>query len=123
MTFLMSILGWLSRGPLDRILSTVDKRVEAETDKTRIKAKVVETYIQNRAGWMKSGGIWTLIMFAAPAALWRGSVYIYSLLWCNVCMFPQDWAIGDIPPQFKNLDGWIVLASIGALGLVSISRR
>ena len=120
--WLKLVFGWLSKGPLDRILSTIDRKVDSETERRRIKAQTVQTYIETRPGWLKAGGLLTLLLFAIPAALWRGSVYIYSMLFCNVCMFPQTWAIGDIPPGFKEVDFWIVLASIGALGIFAMRK-
>lgn len=117
MLFLKTILKWLTGGFLDRALGTVDKYVENQTDKEKIKADVVKSYYATRASWLQAGGFWLLLLFAVPVALWFGSVVIYSMLWCADCAFPQEWTIASLPHPLNEWAGYVIIACIGGAGV------
>lgn len=114
---LKTILKWLTGGFLDRALGTVDKYVESQTDREKIKADVVQSYYATRASWLQAGGFWLLLLFAVPVALWFGSVVIYSMLWCAGCAFPQDWTIASLPHPLNEWAGWVIISCIGGAGV------
>lgn len=117
MLFLKTILKWLTGGFLDRALGTVDKYVESQTDKEKIKADVVKSYYANRASWLQAGGFWLLLLFAIPVALWFGAVVLYSMLWCQGCVYPQEWTIAALPQPLSEYAGWIIISCIGGAGV------
>ena len=59
-------LSWITSGPLDRVLSTVDKKIQADTDKEALKADIIMSHYANRGDWMRAGGFWLMLLF-----LWR----------------------------------------------------
>jgi hypothetical protein len=117
--------GWLKSlggGFLDRALSSIDKYVEGQTDRERIKAGVVQSYYENRASWMKAGGFILLMLFAIPTAVHYGAVTLYSLIWCADCAYPQDWTIAALPGKMAEWEEWIILACIGGAGAFAWKR-
>lgn len=102
---------WLTGGTLSRILSTVDHKIDNETDRERIKTKAVETYIDAQTKVLTGRGWWFPLFFIAPLGLWFGSVCIYSILWCASCAYPQPWSVAALP---KPLDEWagIIIGSL-----------
>ena len=106
-----TLLKWLTAGPLDRILSSVDHKVDNATDRERIKTKAVETYIDAQTKVLTGRGWWFPLFFIAPLGLWFGSVCIYSILFCAACAWPQPWSVAALP---RPLDEWagIIIGSL-----------
>lgn len=114
-----ALIKWLTGGALDRAMGTVDRYVDAKTDREAIKADIVREHMRTRADWLRAGGFWTLLLFAVPTALHYAAVVAYSLLWCFSCAHPQDWTIAALPGPMADWQGWIILASIGGLSLLA----
>ncbi len=112
-----SFLAGLFRGPLSRVMDTVDKRIQADTDKEKIKGDLLREYYRTRADWMRSGGIWLTLLFALPLAFWFASVVVYSVLWCQGCAYPQQWTIAALPAPLDEWAGAIILSIFGVVGL------
>jgi len=119
---LAALIRWLTGGVLDRVLDTIDKRVDAETDRDRIKAEVIKTYLETRPGFMRAGGFWLMLLFAAPLGFWFAAVTIYSVFWCAGCAFPQDWTIAALPPPLDDWSGLIIASIFGVVGY-TMGRR
>lgn len=122
----MADLNWLinllTGGLLDRVLSTVDKKIAAETDREALKADLIREHFRQRADWMRAGGFWLMMLFAVPLAFWHASVAIYSVFWCARCAFPQPWVIAALPPPLDEW-GWMIVVSIfGVIGLERFKR-
>lgn len=98
-------------GPLDRILDTVDHRLDNETAREEIRTKAVSAYVEQLARVQTSRWGWAPLLFYIPVGFWFASVCVYSVLWCRTCAFPQSWSIAALPP---SLDPWIG-AIIGSL--------
>ena len=107
----MTLIKWLTSGPLDRILSTVDHKIDNETERERVKAKAVESYIAAQTSILTGRGWWFPLFFIAPLGLWFGSVCIYSILFCASCAYPQAWSVAALP---RPLDEWagIIIGSL-----------
>lgn len=120
------LFSWLTGGGatalLDRALDTVDKRIEAETDRDKIKGDIIREHMRTRSDWMRSGGFWTLLLFAVPTAAHYLAVIVYSMLWCAGCAYPKSWTIAALPGAMAEWEGWIVLASIGGLALIGARK-
>lgn len=119
LSLLKAFGGFLGGGVLDRVLDTVDAKVRADGDRDKLKADIIREHMRTRSSWLQAGGFWTLLLFAIPSALHYGAVVIYSILWCAGCAWPQDWSVAALPGVMAEWQGWVVLASIGGLGLVS----
>lgn len=110
-------LKWLTGGALDRALSTVDKYVEAQTDRERIKAEVISDHIKTRPDWLRAGGLWLVMLFAVPLAFYYAAIIFYSVFFCAGCAYPQEWTIAALP---RPLDEWswaIIMAALGVSGI------
>ena len=116
------LLNLLSGGLLDRVLDTVDKRIAAKTDQDALKADIIKEHYRTRADFMRAGGLWLMLLFAIPLALWWGAVILYSIFWCAGCAFPQAWTIAALPPPLNEWAGAIVLAIFGVVGLDRLKR-
>jgi hypothetical protein len=119
---LAAILRFLSGGVLDRVLDTVDRRIEVEENRDKIKADILRTHLATRADFMRAGGFWLMLIFAVPLALWWGAVIVYSILWCAGCAYPQDWTIAALPAPLDEWAGAIVVAIFGVVGLDRFKR-
>lgn len=117
-----AILGWLTGGVLDRVLRTVDKRIESQTDRERIKADLIVESYRQRADFMRAGGFWLMLIFAAPLAFWWAAVLVYSVFWCAACAYPQPWSIAALPPPLDEWAGLMVVAIFGVLGVTQLRR-
>lgn len=103
-----TLLKWLTSGPLDRILSSVDHKVDNATERERIKTKAVETYIDAQARVLTGRGWWFPLFFIAPLGIWFASVCIYSILFCAKCAYPQDWSVAALPAPLDEWAGVII---------------
>ncbi len=111
MSFFSTILGWLLKGPLDRIFTTIDNSVNNETTRDQVKADVAKSYLTAQVAILTGRGWWFPLFFLMPAGIWFASVCIYSILFCRDCIYPQTWTIAALPPP---LDQWMV-AMVGSL--------
>lgn len=118
-----TILKWLASGPLSRILDTVDKKMDNETERERVKADVVKAYASAQVAVLTGRGWWFPLFFVAPLGLWFAAVCIYSILWCAGCAYPQAWTIAALPSPLDEWSGAIVGSLfVGKLGTEMIAR-
>jgi len=111
------VLGWLTSGPLDRILSSVDHKIDNATERERVKAGVVEKYLEAQASIAGGRQWWFPLFFIVPLGAWFSAVCIYSVLFCRTCVLPQAWSIAALPPPLDNWGGAIVTSLfIGRIG-------
>jgi hypothetical protein len=94
-----TILSWLTGGVLGRILDSVDKSIDNETERQQIRSEAVQSYVktaaevkiasmQSRAFWL----VWTL--FAAPLGIW------WALVLADTT-FSFGWKVSDLPASIK----------------------
>jgi hypothetical protein len=103
-----TLFKWLTSGPLDRILTTVDRKMDNATERERVKAKAVETYIDAQTRVLTGRGWWFPLFFIAPLGVWFASVCIYSILFCAGCAYPQGWSIAALPTPLNEWAGVII---------------
>lgn len=122
-TALKTVFGWLTGGTLDRILSTVDHKIDNETARERIKTEAVTSYVNAHVQIANSRQWFFPLFFLIPAGFWFAAVCVYSVLWCRACAFPQDWTIAALPPPLNDWMGVIVSSLfIGKAGEMLIAR-
>lgn len=117
-----TILTWLTSGVLDRVLSTVDKQIDAQTDREKLKSDIIKEYYRSRTDYMRAGGLWLMLAFAVPLAFWWSAVLVYSVMWCAGCAFPQSWTVAALPSPLDEWAGLIVMAIFGVLGVQQFRR-
>ena len=117
------ILAWLTAGPLDRILASVDRSVDNATERERIRTEAVAAFVNAHVGLANSRQWFFPLLFLVPAGFWFGAVCVYSVLWCRGCAFPQNWTIAALPPPLDEWMGAIVASLfIGKAGETLIGR-
>ena len=66
MIILKTVLGWFVGGTLDRILDSVDHKVDNETERDKIKAEIVRDYTAAKAGLLTQRTWWFQLFFVVP---------------------------------------------------------
>lgn len=117
--FLAKILGG---GFVDRAFDVVDKKIENETDREKIKGEIIREHYRSRGEWMQSGGFLLMLLFAVPLAFWFGSVVVYSVFWCAGCAYPQEWTIAALPPPLDDWAGGIIISIFGVVGVTKLRK-
>lgn len=117
-----AIIKWLGQGALGRVLETVDKKIEAQSDRERIKSEIIKESYRTRGEYMRAGGFWLMMIFALPLAFWHGSVLVYSVFWCSGCAFPQDWYIAALPPPLNDWAATMIVSIFGVIGVSTLRR-
>lgn len=112
-----SLLVSFLKGPLGRILDTVDHRVDSETERQRIVGDVISRYVaadvETRAAAMQSRVFWYVwALFAVPIGFWLGAIAIDSV-------FFFSGRIADLPPSVKPYATQIITSIFGSGGAVA----
>lgn len=118
-----AILGWLTGSTLDRLLSSVDRKIADGTDRARIHAGIVEQYAKAQVAVLAGRGWWFPLFFIVPLGIWFSAVCLYSVLFCAGCAFPQTWTIAALPAPLDEWAGAIVGSLFVAKGLGEIVSR
>jgi hypothetical protein len=117
------LLKWLGGGVLDRILKTVDNTVDNQTEREKARTVAVQEYVKAQASILTGPGYWFPLFFIIPLGLWFASICIYSMLFCQRCVFPQVWSIAALPPPLDEWAGVIITSLfIGASGVKIMSN-
>ena len=124
LAFILSLLS--GKGPLGRILDSIDKHGSDLVDKDKIKADAIAQFTNaqvtaiNGNNWAVK---WIMLGVAIPTIVHYAAVCFYSVLWCKGCAYPVTWTIAAMPPPFDSWEGAIVLSFfIGATGMGIMSR-
>lgn len=112
----------LTASTLDRVLDTIERKIDSETDRQKLRADVVRTHLTTRARFMRAGGYVLMLLFAVPLAVWFTAVVLYSIFWCAGCAYPQEWTIAALPPPLDEWAGAIILSIFGVVGLTQFSK-
>lgn len=117
---------WLAKllggGLVDRILDTVDKKVQSETDREKIKGDIIKEHYRSRADWMNAGGFWLMLLFALPLAVWFAMVLYDSAFGCIDCIAPNDWTVAALPPPLDEWAGLMITAIFGVVGVSKLRK-
>ncbi|HTM77996.1 MAG TPA: hypothetical protein VL133_10245 [Devosia sp.] len=113
MWFVKLLLG----GPLDRVLSSLDKSVDNETERQRIAGDIISKYVaadaDTRAAAMQSRIFWYVwALFAIPIGFWLGAIAVDSV-------FFFSGHIADLPPSVKPYATQIIASIFGSGGAVA----
>lgn len=94
-------LSWLTGGTLDRILDSVDHKVDNTTKREEIRADVVKTYANAQANLLVNRTWWFQLFFVVPLGLWFSCVVADSI-------FHFSWNVAALPAPLDTWAGWIV---------------
>ena len=115
------ILSFLTGGPLQRILDTVDKHVDAGVKRDEIRAKAISDFTSAQVAAINGGNPadkWIMLGVAVPTLTHYAAVCFYSVFWCKGCMAPVAWTIAALPPPFDQWEGAVVMSFfVGATGM------
>jgi hypothetical protein len=106
--FLLSLIN-----PLSKVLGTINRSIDNETEREKARLAAAQEFAKAQIAMMAGPGKWLYYMFAVPIALHTGSVYIYSMLWCRDCKWPQDWTIAAPPPPYGQYTEWVIVGLLG----------
>ncbi|WP_419913370.1 hypothetical protein [Hoeflea sp.] len=96
-----AVLGWLTGGTLDRVLDSVDHRIDNDTERERIKADIVNVHTRAQANLLASRTWWFQLFFVVPLGIWFAAVVADSL-------FHFAWNVAALPAPLDQWAGWIV---------------
>ncbi len=101
------VAGSFTGGTLDKILDTIDKKMDAGTERERIKAEVTMAYTQAQANLLVGRTWWFQLFFVVPLGLWWTSVIIDSIMmWFSW----YDHTTAALPSPLDTWAGWIISA-------------
>lgn len=99
--------GAFTGGTLDKILETIDKRMDNDVEKERIKAEVTIAYTQAQANLLVGRTWWFQLFFVVPLGLWWSSVIIDSIM---IYFDFWDHTTAALPEPLDTWAGWIISA-------------
>lgn len=122
MGVIMMAVRWLFSSGLDRILTSIDNKVDNETKRDELRTAAVTAATEAQARVLTGPGWWFPLLFAGPAGFWFGSVCLYSVFFCKNCMYPVSWSIAALPPP---LDTWmgVIVSGLFIGGMFSYIKR
>lgn len=121
--FFGKVFSWLTGGALDRVLSTVDKSIDNETERQKIRSEAILSHIKTQEATrqvaMQSRVFWAVwALFAVPLGLWWAAVMLDTTftfgLW--VPDLPQS-----VKPWADTIFGSIFGSGAGVAGVQLIS--
>lgn len=92
-------------GSLDKILDTIDKKMDAGTEREQIKADVTKKWIDAQANLLVGRTWWFQLFFVVPLGVWWTAVILDSIVgWQhNIAALPSpldEWAAWIISALF-----------------------
>lgn len=118
MSIFKTVLNFLSGGVIQRGFDTIDKYVDSQTDRTRLKTELLQTHIKTRAEVMKTRAFWLVLLAGIPPVYHATWVYIYSVHFCKTCMWPKPWDIAALPSAYADYQWLAIAAWLGVLGVL-----
>lgn len=122
-----TLLKWLSGGVLDSALRYLERRAASDTERDRISADVVRTYIEAELKTRQAArdiviaeqGWWVTALirpaFAYPLAIYYAAVIADSL-------FRFEWNVAALPAPIDEWSGWIITAYFLVRGFEKTAR-
>jgi hypothetical protein len=123
---IFTFISWFFKGPLGRILDSIDKHGTDQVEKDKLKTAALNNFVNAQVAAINGGNPavkWIMIGVAFPTIIHYAAVCLYSVFWCRGCMAPMTWTIAALPPPFDGWEGAIVMSFfIGATGMGIMSR-
>lgn len=90
-------------GTLDSILETINKRMDNEVERERVKSEVTKKWIEAQAALLVGRTWWFQLFFVIPLGLWWTAVILDSI-------FVWEHDIAALPSPLDEWAGWIISA-------------
>lgn len=90
-------------GTLDSILDVINKKMDSEVERERLKADVTKKWIEAQAGLLVGRTWWFQLFFVIPLGLWWTAVILDSI-------FGWEHNIAALPSPLDEWAGWIISA-------------
>lgn len=100
-----TILGAFTGGSLDRILDTIEKRMDNEVTKEEVKAEITKTWINAQAQLLVGRTWWFQLFFVLPFGLWLTGAIVAVL---GQAYFDWKVMMPALPPPLDDWAGWII---------------
>ena len=104
-----TLLSWFTGGTLDRVLDTVDSRVDNETERQRIRAEVTRAYVSAQASLLAGRTWWFQLFFVVLNVLinfWELGLWFTAVVADSIFQF--TWNVAALPAPLDTWAGWIV---------------
>lgn len=101
--FFLGLMGVFTGGSLDKILDTINKRMDDDVQREEIKAEVTKKWIEAQANLLVGRTWWFQLFFVIPLGLWWTAVILDSI-------FGWQRSIAALPPPLDQWAGWIISA-------------
>lgn len=97
-------VSWFTGGSLDRLLDTIERRMDSEDKKEEIKAEVTKTYVNAQANLMVGRTWWFQLFFVVPLGVHWAALNFVSA-------FPHwGWTVHPLPDPFDVWATYIISA-------------
>lgn len=96
-------LSLITGGTLDKILDTIDRKMDDGVKKEEIKADVTKTWISAQASLLVGRTWWFQLFFVIPLGFWWTAVIVDSV-------FEFEHNIAALPSPLDEWAGWIITA-------------
>lgn len=107
--FLLKLGGWavsfLTGGSLDRILDTIDRKMDGDARKEELKAEVTKTWISAQTQLLVGRTWWFQLLFVIPLGAWWTSVILDSII-----LKSYGHTTAALPAPLDSWAGWIISA-------------
>jgi hypothetical protein len=97
------VFGLFTGGTLDRVLNTIEKRMDNEVTKEQVKAEVTKTVVTAQAQLMVGRTWWFQLFFVVPLGFWWTAIVLDS-----VCHF--GWEVDKLPAPLDEWASYILTA-------------
>lgn len=97
-SIITTVLGFFTGGTLDRVLDTIEKRLDNEVTKEQVKADVAKTVVNAQAQLMVGRTWWFQLFYVVPSGFWFAAVVFDSVFQI------QGWDVAKLP---EPLDDWM----------------
>lgn len=96
-------IGLFTGGSLDKILDTINKKMDDDIQREQIKADVTKKWVEAQAGLLVGRTWWFQLFFVIPLGLWWTAVILDSIVgW--------EHNIAALPAPLDEWAGWIISA-------------
>lgn len=100
-----TVLGAFTGGSLDRILDTIEKRMDNEVTKEEVKAEITKTWINAQAQLLVGRTWWFQLFFVLPFGLWVTGAIIAVLGQAYIGWHVE---MPALPAPLDEWAGWII---------------
>lgn len=95
---------WLTGGGLSDILDTIDKKMDSDVEKEKVKADVTKKWVEAQSNLLVGRTWWFQLFFVIPLG-----VYWAALLWVNAFPF-LGWTVYALPSPYYEWAAGIISA-------------